>query len=1238
MSIVVQCPHCETKFNLNRDMIGKSMRCPNLDCRLGFIVAEQPSPVEPPRSDATPVPPSRPVTSPGKSTTAPQSAPPPEPKKSKPPHKPRSPAAPKIVEAEIVEAAVVVPPNVKEVVWTEGTDVPPPKTPKPPRTPPPEDLDDDLPDDLPLRRKKKKNRRPLILMIMVTCSILLAGAAALYIVRYQNLTEARLAEQAADEFKKEDYAAAARSYEKLAADYPSSEDISKYRFFADLAGMQVIVRGVTNREDYDAALNRLKSFITAQKDSPYAKPGSGYGRDVHEAGKKLGEDILAHANDRVQAFRKDRSKSDELTRAEKALADGRALLPLLEPFRPSDDPPLDRIRAGLDEAEASIKWERDRTAAVTRARAQLLEKLSDARIQLVEAELGPFLSDPEAQELIAEAKGKLRDLVRYESDPAKPYVPPTSAAATLLFVAPVGPTRPQGVGVGVDEVRPTIFLAVARGVLYALDEEKGLLLWAVRVGPDTTDPPTLTRVDLPEGPTDIALVTSNVGGQAALTAYVLQTGEAKWYQPLQVPDPNDPRRMISAPAAGPAVVIGNRAYVPLRDEQGTIYEFDLTQGTREGRIRLGQPIGPGTIVRPGTGLLYVPAEARRVYVIDAGVKDDDGNPLPPRCVQVIATNHPTGTLRTPPLLLGPASESPGEHWMLLVQTDGPTSTKLRAFTLQPILPPSPDGKLPPETPVEAAIEHPLPGWVWFPPAADGERVAVVTDAGQLRLFGVNQPGSFDKPLFPVPTPSLPAPRAGTAVPGLVLPAEEGAFWVLANAELQKYRLLLVPSRGWELTPVGSPIALGVPTQPPQFNSTRDAACLVVRSPNSAGCKAVVIHLRDGELRWQRQLGVVPVTAPLPQGQGLLLVAEDGSLVRIPLVTGAIPGQNTPAPADWVIAPAPENVISPTAVASSIDGKTVFTVTPVLVRENSKELARFVIRRVVDGVVTHDGIVAAPASLAGAPIVMGDTLLLPAADGFVYRHIPGTGRLNPDSLVAGPPWTSDRRGAEAFLTPVSESTFLTNDGGKKLARWEWPTSGRWNPSGTWELREPPAAPGMSLPPVDGVRRLLIADVTGSVWLFPSDRGGQPVRRWRPGAGLPAGKPSSPFVSQTDATGRLIVAYTVDDKFVVSLDPNKDTPLGYSRVGDDSAALLVGPPQPAGEGRWLATDLTGRVSIFDGANTKPTATLSVGLPGAVAAAPGGSLGGTAALTPLSDGSAVLIALPAPAEIAPPPLVKE
>src|SRR4029077_2145050 len=143
----------------------------------------------------------------------------------------------------------------------------------------------------------------------------------LFILRFQDQTEKNLAKQADEEYKKGDYASASRSFEKLAADYPTSDEQPRYAFFADLSGMQVVVRSVTNRENPDAAVERLKKLMATQKDSPFAKHTSGFGRDILEAGKKLGEDVAGHADDRVKAFRADRSgKPGELERADKAVA------------------------------------------------------------------------------------------------------------------------------------------------------------------------------------------------------------------------------------------------------------------------------------------------------------------------------------------------------------------------------------------------------------------------------------------------------------------------------------------------------------------------------------------------------------------------------------------------------------------------------------------------------------------------------------------------------------------------------------------------------------------------------------------------------------------------------------------------------------------------------------------------------------------------------------------------------
>ena len=334
---------------------------------------------------------------------------------------------------------------------------------------------------------------------------------------------------------------------------------------------------------------------------------------------------------------------------------------------------------------------------------------------------------------------------------------------------------------------------------------------------------------------------------------------------------------------------------------------------------------------------------------------------------------------------------------------------------------------------------------------------MVTDAGQLRLFELKQSGNLDKAVFPLPVPGLPTPAEGTPVRGVVFPAEEAAFWVLANGSLQKFRLGLVPSRGIEMLPVGTRISLGEATQIPQLNSRKDAVCLVVRSQNSDGCKAVLMSLRDGEFRWQRQLGVVPATSPIPQEDGLLLVAKDGGLLLVPSTVKSVPGPGKAAPGAWAIAPPPENVSSSTAVAVSTDGKTIYTVTQVTANEDLKSVPKYLVRRVVGGKVVHEGSAVAPtfpngtvdSSLAGPPVVVGGALLLPLADGFVYRHMDAIGSKNPDKLLPGPHWSGDQRidpSIKCYITPVSDTAFLTSDGSKRLTRWDWPDDGRGKQTG------------------------------------------------------------------------------------------------------------------------------------------------------------------------------------------------
>lgn len=125
MSIVAACPHCESRFHLQPDLIGKAMRCPNPDCREPFVVEEAKSKKK--MKDAPP-PPKGKVKAPSEDPDLPPIfagpdesgvvdavvIPPPSPPQPKPVAKQplkASPKPPKVVEAQIVEATVVPPPS-----------------------------------------------------------------------------------------------------------------------------------------------------------------------------------------------------------------------------------------------------------------------------------------------------------------------------------------------------------------------------------------------------------------------------------------------------------------------------------------------------------------------------------------------------------------------------------------------------------------------------------------------------------------------------------------------------------------------------------------------------------------------------------------------------------------------------------------------------------------------------------------------------------------------------------------------------------------------------------------------------------------------------------------------------------------------------------------------------------------------------------------------------------------------
>ena len=210
--------------------------------------------------------------------------------------------------------------------------------------------------------------------------------------------------------------------------------------------------------------------------------------------------------------------------------------------------------------------------------------------------------------------------------------------------------------------------------------------------------------------------------------------------------------------------------------------------------------------------------------------------------------------------------------------------------------------------------------------------------------------------------------------------------------------------------------------------------------------------------------------------------------------------------------------------------------------------------------------------------------------------------------------------------MSSDSFLTTDGGKILTKWTWAGREMAPGNATWEVRDRIAVPPLLLPGAGGGAqpRALVADVTGSVWMYDTSRGGQPLRRWRAvgGSPIPSGRPTSTMMMGTDANGKFVVTYVVDHRTAVCFAPDKDVPLWVAKTGDDTASSLVGSPRQIGDGRWLISDLSGRVQVLDGGTGKPAASGAVSLPGVVPAATGSQVDKTRMLVPLSDGSSVVV----------------
>ena len=1128
MTLGVRCPHCESQFQLSPDLLGKSMRCPNPDCREIFEVASgeevaaaaaSASPmsgsvgdfvsvveIEPVRRspailDAEIVPMARSL--------------PPLPK-----------AAPIPTAAKLPEAAAL--PGPREVSWDAGAD---PFPAAPPPKPKPKPVDDS-----PVTPRKKRRGVPKAMLALV--SILLVGTlitvGVMLIIR-ERQTEAKLVAEAEKLYTEGKFGEAAKKYEQLVKEYPDSENVKKYEFFARLSGTQNSIGAVAARENPTAPLQSFRDFLAEFGESPFAQPETGFGTDIVQAGHKLANVFNDNAGDHVKEYRKDRKKVPELDLAESSIQQGRELLPKLDRYKGGGGLSSDKAREQFDTTAGEVAKERDRLAVLGPFR-NLPDQPSDERIEAFTQVIkrGGLDKDEEAKSILALAQTNLRVLVKFVPERRPAVAAPTGPALGYVAPAIAGSPDPK---TGTEATNDAVF-GMARGVFYAIDAHTGNALWGRKLHADGADPKTIDlplRVILADGAIDWVLLPSNLDGQPAITARRTRTGEAIWHQPL------------SQPCFGQPALIGNQLFVPLQDSIGTILHFDVVSGELFGALALRQPIGGGIAVLPGLrndhGFLVAPGDARRVFVLEWGRVDADNRREPLTCVRSFATGHQKDSLRVEPLITS-GGEVGAPSRLTLCEGDAPSAMKIRSFALPPLEELSKtvsEG----DVRIDALADTRVNGWCWFAPISDGERVSVSTDAGAFVAFGVNQAGNADPGLFTLPGQPPPKEQEQVCRSQVIAQDEEGV-WVLLGNQLVRLKVAIDGAKGYRLEPRGAARKLGEPLARSQVRPALNRAFVTYRPSGGGGAvRMMAFDLESGTVAWERQLGATAVHSPIPlPNKEYLIVDGFAGAYR---VRNDLQIETVTAPADGATAPA--------RVVVSADGKDVWTMR----LESGTDGAKLKLQKFTDGKNAGVTAVSLLDQPAGEPIAFGSRLLFPLANGYVYRIDIADTELKKGSVWRG---ATIRGAATCFLSAAGPDAYLASDGNAEVSLYSWPndkeeaarTAGPWDARGKISL---PAA----LIDAGEAKLLATGNDTGGICLFDRTKLlREPIRTWKGNAKgpIPEGAATQQF-TVIDG-GRLV--YSAKKESLVCLNPAAEEPewivrppvpdcgeiLGWQREGD------------------------------------------------------------------------------------------
>ncbi|HJT76391.1 MAG TPA: PQQ-binding-like beta-propeller repeat protein, partial [Gemmataceae bacterium] len=700
--------------------------------------------------------------------------------------------------------------------------------------------------------------------------------------------------QAKQLFDQKKFAEAATTFHTISQQFHDSPRAPEYQFFADLSELRSLLESPSS--DPEETLNAVEAFLNAHGKQDLAKSHGG------DLGPPLVQWILSKAEGVPKG--ETSLKPDFFERARGALQATKAAVP--DAITVAD---LDRVNQAFADADKWVRQQAERARLLHDLDALAAHPSADAlreakgKIAALNREQPGIDQDAEVQGRLKAISQALFNKVAYvaaKDQPAPPAAPARKEEGEpgLLVGQQVNGSLTPLAGAG-----DPVVLALLRGVLYGLSQKSGAILWAMRVGIDTTTLPL--RVPATRARPEMVLALS--ADSNTLTAIDVATGEPVWRCPL------------GAPCLGQPVLVEERAYVPTYD--GKVHEIELARGRELGHYELGQHLTVGGTHQEGSHLVYVPAEDQCVYVLN--VKEH-------RCQAVLYSGHPSGSLRGAPLVLNTGVPGPEEEagagppgYLVLSQTDGLNATSLRAFAV----------------PVEnlqggppAVRTAPTPGWPWFPPFHDPEKLVLATDAGVVALFGVQQLHTQDRPLFPLVRNDL-SVEGGPAGPGTrsaraqVVSCQGDSLWVLAHGGMQKFSLAWDAKAGrrFAVDPLWKdPLALGSPLHRGQADAAGSTLFVVTQSLRQRVCLATAVEAETKKVLWQRQLGLVCQGAAVPLGQEVFALDQGGGVFAFRPASYArrdewqTGGQGLAPPLD-------DNPAVPPSLHPGGDGKSVYEV-------------------------------------------------------------------------------------------------------------------------------------------------------------------------------------------------------------------------------------------------------------------------------------------------------------------------